>query len=55
MYESNCTIYFVNEQFKKDGGEDDPNGNNSQDASRGNWWQGTDILDEASSRQSMQL
>ncbi|XP_022755836.1 uncharacterized protein LOC111303676 isoform X2 [Durio zibethinus] len=34
--------------FKKDGGEDDPNGNNSQDASRGDWWQGTDILDEAS-------
>ncbi|EOY33903.1 Uncharacterized protein TCM_041741 isoform 1 [Theobroma cacao] len=29
--------------FKKDGGEDDPNGNNSQDASRGNWWQGTDV------------
>ncbi|XVF05432.1 hypothetical protein REPUB_Repub05bG0171800 [Reevesia pubescens] len=27
--------------FKKDGGEDDPNGNNSQDASRGNWWQGS--------------
>ncbi|XWS71633.1 hypothetical protein CRYUN_Cryun03dG0154800 [Craigia yunnanensis] len=26
--------------FKKDGG-DDPNGNNSQDASRGNWWQGS--------------
>lgn len=25
--------------FKKDGGEDDPNGNNS--ASRGNWWQGS--------------
>lgn len=27
--------------FKKDGGEDDPNGSNSQDASRGNWWQGS--------------
>ncbi|KAE8729451.1 universal stress protein A-like protein-like [Hibiscus syriacus] len=27
--------------FKKDGGEDDPNGNNSMDASRGNWWQGS--------------
>ncbi|EXC10743.1 hypothetical protein L484_025327 [Morus notabilis] len=26
--------------FKKDGGEDDPNGSNSSDASRGNWWQG---------------
>lgn len=25
--------------FKKD--EDDPNGNNSQGASRGNWWQGS--------------
>ncbi|XP_039052247.1 uncharacterized protein LOC120193894 isoform X1 [Hibiscus syriacus] len=29
--------------FKKDGGEDDPNGNNSMDVSRGNWWQGTHI------------
>lgn len=29
-------------QFKKDGnGDDDPNGNNSNSASRGNWWQGT--------------
>lgn len=27
--------------FKKDGGEGDPNGNNSQGASRGNWWQGS--------------
>ncbi|KAF2311913.1 hypothetical protein GH714_027326 [Hevea brasiliensis] len=27
--------------FKKDGGEDDPNGNNSNGASRGNWWQGS--------------
>ncbi|KAL5817067.1 hypothetical protein ACOSQ3_025445 [Xanthoceras sorbifolium] len=27
--------------FKKDGGEDDPNGNNSTGASRGNWWQGS--------------
>ncbi|XVF68855.1 hypothetical protein PTKIN_Ptkin11bG0034800 [Pterospermum kingtungense] len=27
--------------FKKDGGEDDPNGSNSQDVSRGNWWQGS--------------
>ncbi|XP_040973624.1 uncharacterized protein [Gossypium hirsutum] len=26
--------------FKKDG-EDDPNGSNSQDASTGNWWQGS--------------
>ncbi|KAJ0044593.1 hypothetical protein Pint_06390 [Pistacia integerrima] len=25
---------------KKDGGEDDPNGNNANSASRGNWWQG---------------
>ncbi|KAG6607275.1 hypothetical protein SDJN03_00617, partial [Cucurbita argyrosperma subsp. sororia] len=28
-------------QLKKSGGEDDPNGNNSQPASRGNWWQGS--------------
>ncbi|XP_065878349.1 uncharacterized protein [Euphorbia lathyris] len=27
--------------FKKDGGEDDPNGSNSNTASRGNWWQGS--------------
>lgn len=29
--------------FKKDGGEDDPNGSNPNDAdaSRGNWWQGS--------------
>ncbi|KAF3433595.1 hypothetical protein FNV43_RR24697 [Rhamnella rubrinervis] len=28
--------------FKKDGnGDDDPNGNNSNSASRGNWWQGS--------------
>ncbi|EXC19362.1 hypothetical protein L484_010379 [Morus notabilis] len=27
--------------FKKDGSEDDPNGNNSNSASRGNWWQGS--------------
>ncbi|KAB2080880.1 hypothetical protein E1A91_A05G097500v1 [Gossypium mustelinum] len=27
--------------FKKDGGENDTNGNNSMDASRGNWWQGS--------------
>ncbi|XP_062085064.1 uncharacterized protein LOC133791161 [Humulus lupulus] len=27
--------------FKKDGREDDPNGSNSNDASRGNWWQGS--------------
>uniref|UniRef100_A0A2N9HDK2 Uncharacterized protein n=1 Tax=Fagus sylvatica TaxID=28930 RepID=A0A2N9HDK2_FAGSY len=26
--------------FKEHGGEDDPNGNNSNCASRGNWWQG---------------
>ncbi|CAK7325772.1 unnamed protein product [Dovyalis caffra] len=26
--------------FKKDDGEDDPNGNDSNSASRGNWWQG---------------
>lgn len=31
-------------QFKKD--EDDPNGNNSQGASRGNWWQGMISLSE---------
>ncbi|KAK9282750.1 hypothetical protein L1049_010971 [Liquidambar formosana] len=27
--------------FKNDGGEDDPNGSNSNGASRGNWWQGS--------------
>ncbi|WCJ20433.1 hypothetical protein M5689_002665 [Euphorbia peplus] len=27
--------------LKKDGGEDDPNGSNSNTASRGNWWQGS--------------
>lgn len=27
--------------FKKDGEDDDPNGNNSTSASRGNWWQGS--------------
>ncbi|KAM7257638.1 hypothetical protein ACFE04_013379 [Oxalis oulophora] len=27
--------------FKKDGGEEDPWINNSNDASRGNWWQGS--------------
>ncbi|KAG7036953.1 hypothetical protein SDJN02_00573, partial [Cucurbita argyrosperma subsp. argyrosperma] len=27
------------QKLKKSGGEDDPNGNNSQPASRGNWWQ----------------
>ncbi|GLT66987.1 hypothetical protein SLA2020_393240 [Shorea laevis] len=27
--------------LNKCGGEDDPNGNNSQGASRGNWWQGS--------------
>ncbi|CAI0540255.1 unnamed protein product [Linum tenue] len=30
--------------FKKDGEEDDPNGNNSTSASRGNWWQGFPFL-----------
>ncbi|XP_040969143.1 uncharacterized protein [Gossypium hirsutum] len=33
--------------FKKDGGENDTNGNNSMDASRGNWWQGTGFLFES--------
>ncbi|KAG2723819.1 hypothetical protein I3843_02G164600 [Carya illinoinensis] len=27
--------------FKKDGGDDDSNGNNPNSASRGNWWQGS--------------
>ncbi|KAL3521149.1 hypothetical protein ACH5RR_019298 [Cinchona calisaya] len=27
--------------FKKDGEDDDPDGNNSTSASRGNWWQGS--------------
>lgn len=34
-------------QMKKSGGEDDPNGSNSQPASRGNWWQGTNnVMDD---------
>lgn len=39
-----CFAVFFKKQFKKD--EDDPNGNNSQGASRGNWWQGMIILSE---------
>lgn len=39
-----CFTVFLKTQFKKD--EDDPNGNNSQGASRGNWWQGMIILSE---------
>jgi len=31
-------------QFKKDKNDDDPNGNDSNSASRGNWWQGRTIL-----------
>lgn len=27
-------------QYKKNGEEDESNGNNSQSASRGNWWEG---------------
>ncbi|XP_050370096.1 uncharacterized protein LOC126788170 isoform X2 [Argentina anserina] len=27
--------------FKKDAGEDDPNGSNANSAARGNWWQGS--------------
>ncbi|WVZ05281.1 hypothetical protein V8G54_018627 [Vigna mungo] len=30
--------------FKKDKEDDDPNGNDSNSASRGNWWQGRTIL-----------
>ncbi|KAL1544209.1 hypothetical protein AAHA92_21090 [Salvia divinorum] len=30
-----------NTDYKKDGGVDDPSGNNSTGASRGNWWQGS--------------
>ncbi|BBH04721.1 hypothetical protein Prudu_015932 [Prunus dulcis] len=30
--------------FKKDGGEDDPNGSNSNSAARGNWWQACDVV-----------
>ncbi|CAB4270856.1 unnamed protein product [Prunus armeniaca] len=33
----NCVIL----QSKKDGGDDDANGNNSNCASRGNWWKGS--------------
>ncbi|XP_050209269.1 uncharacterized protein LOC126659977 isoform X1 [Mercurialis annua] len=31
----------TSQQFKKDDKNDDPNGNNSNTASRGNWWQGS--------------
>ncbi|KAG6436216.1 hypothetical protein SASPL_101101 [Salvia splendens] len=30
-----------NTDYKKDGGVNDPSGNNSTGASRGNWWQGS--------------
>ncbi|RXI04299.1 hypothetical protein DVH24_038573 [Malus domestica] len=33
------SIYYGGQEFKKDGGEDDPNGTNSNSAARGNWWQ----------------
>ncbi|CAL8999111.1 unnamed protein product [Prunus brigantina] len=36
--------------FKKDGGEDDPNGSNSNSAARGNWWQGISITDDINSK-----
>ncbi|KAF8396828.1 hypothetical protein HHK36_018462 [Tetracentron sinense] len=36
----NTGISGSHTNFKKDGGEDDPNGNNLNSASRGNWWQG---------------
>lgn len=42
-------LFFANSlmtQLKKSGAEDDPNGNNSQTASRGNWWQGNNVMDE---------
>nr|XP_011459249.1 PREDICTED: uncharacterized protein LOC101306489 isoform X2 [Fragaria vesca subsp. vesca] len=32
--------------FKKDAGEDDPNGSNANSAARGNWWEGIHITDE---------
>ncbi|KAL6275758.1 hypothetical protein ACE6H2_019359 [Prunus campanulata] len=35
--------------FKKDGGEDDPNGSNLNSAARGNWWQGIAITDDVNS------
>ena len=33
-------LCFLMYQYKKDGGVNDPSGNNSTGASRGNWWQG---------------
>lgn len=33
-------IFHLNLQFKKDKNDGDPNGNDSNGASRGNWWQG---------------
>jgi hypothetical protein len=37
---ADCFFFFSPEQFKKDYGKDDPNGNDPNSASRGNWWQG---------------
>lgn len=38
---SNSQTLGSQPDFKKDGEEDDQNGNNSHGASRGNWWQGS--------------
>ncbi|XP_056165971.1 uncharacterized protein LOC115683805 isoform X2 [Syzygium oleosum] len=40
--------------LKKDGGEDDQNGANSvSGASRGNWWQGMNVNEDAESREAV--
>ncbi|KAI5675085.1 hypothetical protein M9H77_06035 [Catharanthus roseus] len=41
MKSSNPQTLASRPDFKKDGGEDDQNGNNSYGASRGNWWEGS--------------
>jgi hypothetical protein len=33
-------FFFPLEQFKKDDEKENPNGNDPNSASRGNWWQG---------------
>lgn len=33
-------FFFPPEQFEKDGGKEDPSGNDPNSVSRGNWWQG---------------
>lgn len=47
IYYGGQEVYSPNSQsstqhmFKRDGGNEDPNGGNAHGASRGNWWQGS--------------